>query len=311
MTSTVRQLKKDLTRLGKDLTDLRSLILRRRWSHQQPTARKVAIVVVNYNTAELLSGMIFSLYRILGRENFSRVVVVDNGSTDGSVPILQALERAGLITAIYNAKQQYHGLGLNQGINYLSDQVARGLLENSFVWILDSDVVILRPDTVADALAFAEKTKAGLVGQYQYDVFPEGYAHVSSLLLNPAQVWRGTIYPFDDSGSPAKKLHRSLRKRKIDIADYPFRDKNYVLHIGRGTIAKVHATETKGNRHYRSAPDRVAPHFHGNPDGEAIYQQFLGILHQEVEAFTPEKVTAACSRPERLTLDLSGYGNRS
>lgn len=307
MTSKIRQLKKDLVRLRRDWIDFQSVLRRHQWPSAQPSAPTVAIVVVNYNTADLVSGMIFSLYRILGREHFSRVVVVDNGSTDGSVPILQELEKAGLIKAIFNTKQQYHGRGLNQGINYLSDEVRRGALENSYVWILDSDVVVLRPDAVTEGLAFAKNTKAGLVGQFQYDALPEGYAHVSSLLVNPSLVWRGTIFPFDDSGSPAKKMHLSLRKRQVAIADYPFRDQNFVLHIGRGTIAKIHATEAKGNRHYRPEPERVAPHFHGNPNGQEIYNQFLGLLHQEIRDFTPEEVTAACSRPGRLAMDLSAF----
>src|SRR5487761_1122984 len=95
--------------------------LRRDWPRRPPTARvhcptalNVAIVTVNYNTAEHLAHLVFSLFRVLGRDQFQRVVVVDNGSTDGSVELLGALADAGLIEVIFNRRQRYHGPALNQ-----------------------------------------------------------------------------------------------------------------------------------------------------------------------------------------------------
>src|SRR5436190_13832890 len=81
---------------------------------------RLGIVVVNFNTARLISQLLFSLYRILGRSEFTTVVVVDNGSTDGSREILESLWEAQLIHLVANDEQQYHGPGLNQGISWLA-----------------------------------------------------------------------------------------------------------------------------------------------------------------------------------------------
>jgi glycosyltransferase involved in cell wall biosynthesis len=55
---------------------------------------RVAIVVANYNTRRLIAQLIFSLYRILGRDQFDELVVVDNASTDGSRQLLAGRRRA-------------------------------------------------------------------------------------------------------------------------------------------------------------------------------------------------------------------------
>jgi GT2 family glycosyltransferase len=71
----------------------------------------VGIVVANFNTYALIAGLVFSLYRLLGRGEFSQLVIVDNASRDGSRELLSAFERAGLITLILNSRQRYHGRG--------------------------------------------------------------------------------------------------------------------------------------------------------------------------------------------------------
>src|SRR6266436_1143899 len=79
--------------------------LREPWPPRLPGAAspgKVAIVTVNYNTAERLAHLLFSLYRILGRDQFHSIVVVDNASSDSSRQLLHALHRAGLVEVILN-----------------------------------------------------------------------------------------------------------------------------------------------------------------------------------------------------------------
>ena len=63
----------------------------------------VVVVTVNYNTKRLVSMLRWSLYRFLGSELRS-VVVVDNGSSDGSTEILQACARTGLCELIPTAR---------------------------------------------------------------------------------------------------------------------------------------------------------------------------------------------------------------
>ena len=119
--------------------------------------RRLGVVVVNFNTARLISQLLFSLYRILGRSEFAIVVVVDNGSTDASRQILESLAEAQLIQLVANSEQQYHGPGLNQGISWLADrqESADRADQIQYVWSLDSDVVVLRGDAARDALGAA------------------------------------------------------------------------------------------------------------------------------------------------------------
>ena len=53
---------------------------------------KAAIAVVNYNTALHISLLLFSLFRVLGKDQIARIVVVDNASTDDSPQILKAFQ---------------------------------------------------------------------------------------------------------------------------------------------------------------------------------------------------------------------------
>ena len=296
-------IKKRIKYAKKEINDLLSVINRRSWPKVEPANNAVSIVIVNYNTADLLAGLIFSLFRILGKDQFLKIVIVDNGSTDESVGLILALREKGLVDAILNSKQKYHGLGLNQGMNYLRNLAMKQETACRYVLILDSDVVVLHRNTISDAVRFAESTNASLVGQFQYEGWPEGYAHVSALLLDPTKVWRRGVHPFDDSGTPAAKMHYSLRKKESGIKNFPFRDANYVLHIGRGTITKIHNSNSTKNRHYRSDPARVAPHFHGNPHGQEIYNTFEDLFRLHVHSILPKDLLDACMQPSLLKLD--------
>src|SRR5919199_6420498 len=77
--------------------------------------KPVGIVVANFDTRRLIAQLVFSLYRLLGRSEFAQIVVVDNGSTDGSPELLEALHDAHLIHLIRNSGQHYHGPALTQG----------------------------------------------------------------------------------------------------------------------------------------------------------------------------------------------------
>ncbi len=67
---------------------------------------RVGIVVANFNTRRLIAQLVFSLYRLLGRSEFTQLVVVDNASTDGSRELLNALHDARLIHLIRNPSQR-------------------------------------------------------------------------------------------------------------------------------------------------------------------------------------------------------------
>jgi len=285
--------------------------LRRNWpsrSDQTPRSNRAAIAIVNFNTGDLLSHLLFSIFRVLDRQQLARVVVVDNASTDFSKTFLDHLRKAGLIDVLFNDTQRYHGPALNQAMTYLAGLRRQGLTPSQifdYVWILDSDTVVLRPDVLKDAVACTEQHRAGLIGEHQpHKALPEGYAHVSSILVDPEKVWRRSIAPFEESGAPAKELQISLRKQGIVVHDFPFRRHNYILHLGRGTLARIKESRNEKNRYHQWASEHFHPHFHGNHDGAQIHRQFLEVFYTEVPTFSGEALTAACQRTKPLRLTL-------
>ena len=210
----------------------------------------VAIVVANYNTRRLIAQLVFSLYRLLGRDQFSELVVVDNASTDGSRELLAALHRARLIHLIQNRTQRYHGPALTQGVSWLAG--ARTQLDS--VWVLDSDVVVLRADTVRNALAAARRLGAAAVGQRlgddAYDSLLTNNREMldpCSLILDLCLTWRDP--PFVEDGAPATALQVDADARGVRLAAFPFVEEGYLLHLGRGTLREVARRADTGNRH--------------------------------------------------------------
>jgi glycosyltransferase involved in cell wall biosynthesis len=306
-----------LHRMSSRTKQLAAKWLRRNWPQANHLLRtnKVAIAVVNYNTAQLVSLLLFSLFRVLGKDQIARIVVVDNASTDDSSQVLSAFQEQGLIDVIFNRKQQYHGPALNQAIEHLA-RITRAIGESEigfdYVWILDSDVIVLRRDTFVHAAKFMEDHQAAAVGEFQYDhhALPEGYAHISSLLIDPEKVWRRSIDPFENSGAPAGSLYISLRRHSLKLCDFPFRSQNYVLHLGRGTLKAIVENDERNNQYYAWATQHSTPHYHGNRNGALIFEEFLKRFHFEVPSLSPQQLIRACLEPAPLDFDISSFGTR-
>src|SRR6185295_6504848 len=158
----------------------------------------------SYNTMELTAYLIFSLYRIVGRAHFDRITIVDNASIDGSAEMLETLARHGLVDVVLNRRQRYHGPGLNQAISML----ARTWRPDGppYVWILDSDVIVLRPEAVTDAVALCRRHRAAVAGDFNDD--NSVYPSLRSLMIDPEQVWRRPIPPFEEAGDPSEAMQR-------------------------------------------------------------------------------------------------------
>ena len=113
------------------------------------------MVTVNWNTRPHLCRLLFGLRRVVDRGAIAEIVVVDNGSDDGSVALAREAADTGAIELIANDRQRYHGPGLTQGVNRLG-ALARSGRPIDLVWALDTDVLVLRPDVVdaaVDAMA--------------------------------------------------------------------------------------------------------------------------------------------------------------
>ena len=267
--------------------------------------RNVAVVTVNWNTSGLLAGLVFSLCRVLGREKLSRIVVVDNGSSDGSRQLVGALADAGIVDAVWNTRQRYHGPGLNDGVEYLRRRQADAREprdHTGFIWTLDTDAAVLRADTLTDALAALSRSGAALCGEYQTGEMREGYAHVSSLLFDPARIWRRGFTPFEEHGVPALALQRSMLRWGVGRLDFPFRSRGYVVHLGHGTLRMVAEVGDRSNRYFDWARDHRDPHY-GDRRGEWLYEEFLGAFRAEAGDLSPRSIVDACLRPERIRLD--------
>jgi hypothetical protein len=136
------------------------------WPSANPSIDPSGVVVatVNYNTKRLVSMLLWSLYRLLVSELRS-VVVVDNGSSDGSTELFQACERAGLCELILNATNRYHGPATNQALSHCASRFIGTDGGRPWIWLLDSDCVVARPDAATAAMSAAKTAGAALLGE--------------------------------------------------------------------------------------------------------------------------------------------------
>ena len=276
---------------------------------------RVGIVVANFNTRRLIAQLVFSLYRLLGHGQFAQLVVVDNASVDGSRELLSALHDAGLIHLIRNRKQRYHGPALTQAISWLARRQRAVAVRDrlDYVWVLDSDVIVLRADTVRNALDLLERSDAAAVGQKTGDPSYNRLLrhnvemlHPCSMILDPARIWRDPIPPFLEDGAPATALQVAADERGLRLVEFPFVEAGYLLHLGRGTLREVAGSNEPSNRYYDWAVDRRDHHFAGRGDGPEVLAAFAGVFDAEVGELTPAALAAACLRPGVLSLGKKG-----
>ena len=257
-------------------------------------AGRPGIVVVSYNTRRLTAQLIYSLYRIL-RPPIFHLVVVDNGSTDGSAELLSAVAEAGLCDLIGNPENRYHGPGLNQGMSRLAELDASGAVPITAVWLLDSDCVVLRADALSAPRAVMAETGAALVGQRGYDTSEaDELLGLHSLLVDPAQVWRPGIPPFQDHGSPSEALQRSCARAGLVAVDFPYTRGGYIVHVGRGSLRELLAARERTNRHYEWATTHHEPHFALEPAAPAAYAAFQAAFARDVPTLDGASLVRAC-----------------
>lgn len=304
----------------------------------QGSVPRVAAVIVNYDTTQMTAQLVFSLMRVLEPGALTAIVVVDNSPEEDATGVLQGLHAAGIVTVLRNQARPYHGPGLNRGLSHLAAGHGEGLGVD-LVWILDSDVIVLRPEAVHAAATAMSRTGAVLAGQVRTPFplrWPDGhitsnggdpsviwqphwrpddpppgggdgphprfwpYVHVSSLLLDPAVMWQPGLPPFQEDGEPGIAMQVALHQQGLRAVDVPvFRDE-LLLHLGRGTSFAVRDGRRWRNRYYRWSRFETAHHFEGNVDGARHYAAFWEAFSQEAPVPDARVVVDACLRAPRL-----------
>lgn len=132
-------------------------------------AMDVSIIIVNWNTRQLLRECLQSISRHAGEVSFE-VIVVDNHSTDASAEMVAA--EFPQVHLIRNKDNRGFAAANNQGI-----AIARG----RYVLLLNSDTQVLE-GTLAKSIAFADAhPKAAVVGCRT--VFPDGRLQINCYLF--------------------------------------------------------------------------------------------------------------------------------
>ena len=114
----------------------------------------LSVIIVNLNTKKLTLDCIKSALAE-GPETKKEIIVVDNGSADGSVEALENLASRKLITLIKNKENLGYAKANNQGI-----RIAKG----KYLLLLNNDTIVRR-GALTKLVEFAEDTPdAGVVG---------------------------------------------------------------------------------------------------------------------------------------------------
>jgi glycosyltransferase involved in cell wall biosynthesis len=255
---------------------------------------RVAVVCASYNTKELTGLLLWSLRRIVRWPDLD-IVLVDNGSRDGSADMLAEAARHGVCTLLANDVNRHHGPALNQGISWLAAQP--GPLPG-WIWILDSDVVAARPGVLGEARAAAQHQSAALVGEPQWDPWHQIERFGShSLLLDPARVWRPGIGPFSDDGDPAFRLLTSAARAGLGLAAFPFTAAGQLIHRGRGSLAAVYAAGDRSHPMYDWAASHHEPHFGDVPGAAERHEGLLRTFRDQTGPLSGASLATACSAP--------------
>jgi glycosyltransferase involved in cell wall biosynthesis len=264
----------------------------------RPTS--VGVVVVNWNTRELLGRLLFGLKRVVEPGTITEIVVVDNASDDGSTELARSLADAGAVRLIANDHQRYHGPGLTQGVNLLAE-LARDGDPVDLVWTLDTDILILRSDVLTAAVDALETTGTVFVGEradYRPGPTELTTARLSlcSVLFDPV-IWQHPQPPFREDGEPSRHLQAALLAAGHRLAAFPFCTECYLLHLGRGTLNEVLRRADDSNQYLTWARTHSDPHYGLVANGAELAARFEQTYRQAVGDGSTDLLVDVLTRP--------------
>jgi N-acetylglucosaminyl-diphospho-decaprenol L-rhamnosyltransferase len=162
----------------------------------------VSFVTVNYNTKQLLANLL-DFFEASHLPFTYSIVVVDNGSSDGSIGFLKEREQCGAnFTAVLNDENMGYGRAVNKGL-YASN--------SKYVCVLNTDVILNR-DSLTALWHYMEKNPASGV--------------CSPVVCNPDLSIQGFFYMFNAIflySDFIKKAYSTYKKFRIAHAGSPMK----------------------------------------------------------------------------------------
>lgn len=157
----------------------------------------IAIVTVTYSPGKYLWDFVNSVPAATQRGG--HVVIVDNGSKDGSPEAVAAAEHPMPVELIYSGGNVGYGAGMNIGWKALRDKRESGEIDRDYLMIVNPDVVFTEGSIDRMIEAMERHPRAGAVGplirETDGSVYPSARAipelgsGIGHALLGP--VWKG------------------------------------------------------------------------------------------------------------------------
>ncbi|MEV8513120.1 glycosyltransferase family 2 protein [Dactylosporangium sp. NPDC051484] len=121
---------------------------------QRSARHRVAIVIVTYNSGDVLGGCLASLLPSDGVD-ITAVVVVDNNSKDDSVAVALAAAERLPVRSVQTGRNAGYAAAINAGLAALGEQMYDAL------WVMNPDVR-MRPDTLATLADVLKESGRGM-----------------------------------------------------------------------------------------------------------------------------------------------------
>lgn len=195
----------------------------------------VTAVVINFQTPDLTERAVRSFRSVYPDV---QLLLIDNGSGDGSVPVLRALKTLNDATTeiVENATNMHHGPAMDQAFR---------ATKTPLVFFLDSDCEVRRGGFLetmimlinADPKNYAVGKKI-FMNNRGFDTKDEPGAHpyirpICMLVRREAYI---RLPPFERHGAPC--LANFIAANNAGLELIPFRVEDFVDHKGRGTAGR-------------------------------------------------------------------------
>jgi hypothetical protein len=192
----------------------------------------VTAAVINYQTPEYLEKAVRSF-----RHFYPDVplLVVDNGSKESSVQVIQGMEReeGSTVRGVYNEENRFHGPAMDQAIT---------LAETPYVYLLDTDTETRRGGFLEEMISIMETEPRSFAVGKRVTVNKRGFVESGGVPV-PVSAYmliRKAAYvqlpPFEHHGLPVLRCCMEAARKGWRVAVYPV--DGYVDHYGRGTADK-------------------------------------------------------------------------